>query len=228
MSAELGPSQVATTCCIVGGGPAGVMLGLLLARAGVRVTVLEKHKDFNRDFRGDTVHPATLELMYELGLLKSLLRLPHQQIDRVSGVLGGTEYPIADFSRLPVHAPFIALMPQWDLLNFLASEGRKYPAFDLRMEHRVTQLIEQDGRIGGARAESPGGLVEIRAALTVGCDGRHAVTTESARLEHVERGAPIDVLWFHLTRRSDDPEEGLGYLICGRMLILINRGAYFQ
>ncbi len=228
MNEELGASQVVTTCCIVGGGPAGVMLGLLLARAGVAVTVLEKHRDFNRDFRGDTVHPATLEIMYELGLLPSLLRLPHQRIDRVSGVLGGTEYPIADFSRLPVHAPFIALMPQWDLLNFLAAEGRQYPTFDLRMEHRVTQLIEQHGRVVGARAESSQGTVEVRAALTVGCDGRHAVTTDCAHLEQIERGAPIDVLWFRISRRPDDPEEGLGYLNCGRMLILINRGDYFQ
>ena len=221
-------ASLSTTCCIVGGGPAGVMLGLLLARAGVRVTVLEKHKDFNRDFRGDTVHPATLEVISELGVLDALLRLPHQKIRHVGGVFGETEYPMADFTRLPVHAPFIALMPQWDLLDFLAAQGRQYPGFDLRMEHKVTRLLEQDGRIVGVHAETPDGPVEMHAALTVGCDGRHAVTTESAHLRRIERGVPIDVLWFRVSRRPDDPEEGLGYLNLGRMLVLINRGDYFQ
>jgi 2-polyprenyl-6-methoxyphenol hydroxylase-like FAD-dependent oxidoreductase len=221
-------SSNATTCCIVGGGPAGVMLGLLLARAGVRVTVLEKHKDFFRDFRGDTVHPATMEVMHELGILDEFLRQPHQQIDRFSGVIGGRQFPIADCTHLPVHAKFVALMPQWDFLNFLAAEGKKYPSFDLRMEHNVTSLIEEDGRVVGVHAETPSGPVEIRATLTVGCDGRHAVTVPSAHLQVIEKGVPIDVLWLRLSRRDGDPENALGYINYGSMMVLINRGDYFQ
>jgi len=227
------PTGSTTTCCIVGGGPAGVMLGLLLARAGVRVTILEKHKDFFRDFRGDTVHPATLEVMHELGLLEEFLKQPHQKIDHMSGVIGGQVFPIADMTHLPVHAKFVALMPQWDFLNFLAAQGKKYPGFDLRMEHKATGLIEEtapDGtsRVVGVRAETPNGPVEIRATLTVGCDGRHAVTVPSGHLRVVERGVPIDVLWLRVSRRPDDPENALGYVNYGRMMVLIDRGDYFQ
>ena len=222
------PRQLSTTCCIVGGGPAGMMLGLLLARAGVDVSVLEKHPDFNRDFRGDTIHPATLEIIRELGLLDGLLQLPHQKIDQVGAVIGGETFSIANFSRLPVHAPFIALMPQWDLLNFLAAEVRKHPHARVLMQHNVTHLLSEGGRVIGASAETPDGPVDLRATVTVGCDGRHATTTESAHLEHGESGAPIAVLWFRVSRRPTDPEEGLGFLNFGRMLVLINRGDYFQ
>lgn len=229
MSSGIAPiPQPSTTCCIVGGGPAGMMLGLLLARAGIDVAVLEKHPDFNRDFRGDTIHPATLEIMHELGLLDGLLRLPHQQIKQVGAVVGGVSYDIATFSDLPVHAPFIALMPQWDLLNFLAAEVRKHPNARVLMQHNVKHLLEENGRIIGAHAETPDGSVDLRATLTVGCDGRHSMATESAHLEHVENGVPIDVLWFRVSRRPSDPEEGLGFLNFGRMLVLINRGDYFQ
>ncbi|HXB62092.1 MAG TPA: FAD-dependent oxidoreductase [Acidobacteriaceae bacterium] len=217
-----------TTCCIVGGGPAGMVLGLLLARAGVRVTVLEKHKDFFRDFRGDTIHPATLELLHELGLLEEFLQLPHQKIDHFSGVIGGQLFTIADTTHLPTQAKFVALMPQWDFLNFLAKQGAKYPNFDLRMEHNVTGLIEENGRVVGARAETPNGPVEIRATLTVGCDGRHAITVPSAHLQVIEKGVPIDVLWLRLSRRQGDPENALGYINFGSMMVLINRGDYFQ
>jgi 2-polyprenyl-6-methoxyphenol hydroxylase-like FAD-dependent oxidoreductase len=204
------------------------MLGLLLARAGVRVTVLEKHKDFFRDFRGDTVHPATMEVMHELGLLDEFLKQPHQKIDRLSGVIGGRTFPIADCTHLPVHAPYIALMPQWDFLNFLAAQGKKYPNFDLRMEHNVTSLIEEDGRVVGAHAETPQGPVEIRAALTVGCDGRHAVTVAAAHLDVIEHGVPIDVLWMRLGRHDGDPENALGYFNFGHGMVLIDRHDYFQ
>ncbi len=217
-----------TTCCIVGGGPAGIMLALLLARAGVDVAVCEKHPDFNRDFRGDTVHPATLQIMHELGLLPGLLALPHQNIRHVGAVMGGTPYEIADFTHLPVAAPQIALMPQWDLLNFLAAELRKYPNAQVLMQHKVTSLLSDNGRITGASAETPDGPVALRAALTVGSDGRHSTSTEAAHLRRIDSGAPIDVLWFRLSRHPSDPEEGLGFLNFGRMLVLINRGDYFQ
>ncbi len=222
------PTVVDTTVCIVGGGPAGIMLALLLARAGVRVAVCEKHPDFNRDFRGDTVHPATLQIMHDLGLLDRLLQLPHQAIQAVSAVIGGTEYGIADFRHLPVAAPRVALMPQWDLLNFLATELRQHPNAQLLLEHKVTGLHADRARITGASADSPDGPVHLRAALTVGCDGRHSISTEAAALEHIETGSPIDVLWFRLARHPSDPDEGLGFLNLGRMLILINRADYFQ
>ena len=164
--------------------------------------MLEKHPDFNRDFRGDTIHPATLEIMHELGLLDRLFQLPHQRIDQVGAVLGGQPFRIADFTHLPVHAPFIALMPQWDLLNFLASEVRRHPNARVLMQHNVTGLLAREGSVVGAQAESPDGPVDLHATLTVGCDGRHSTATEAAHLEHVETGAPIDVLWF---RVSDAP-----------------------
>ena len=228
MKSDTTSQQLSTTCCIVGGGPAGMVFGLLLARAGVDVSVLEKHPDFNRDFRGDTIHPATLEIIHELGLLDGLLQLPHQQIHQVGAVVGGQTFDIANFTRLPVHAPFIALMPQWDLLNFLAAEVRKHPNARVLMQHNVTRLLSEGGRVIGAQAQTPDGPVDLHATLTVGCDGRHSTTTEAAHLEHIEAGVPIDVLWFRVSRRPTDPEEGLGFLNFGRMLVLINRGDYFQ
>jgi 2-polyprenyl-6-methoxyphenol hydroxylase-like FAD-dependent oxidoreductase len=217
-----------TTACIVGGGPAGMMLGLLLARAGVPVVVLEKHKDFFRDFRGDTIHPATLELMHQLGLLPALLKLPHQKVEQASVMVGGQVMPISDFTHLPTQAKFIALMPQWDLLNFLAAEAAKYPGFRLLMEHQATGLIKRGGRISGVTIQTPEGEETLSAQLVVGCDGRHATTTEAAHLKVVETGVPIDVLWFRLSRKDDDPENALGVLNFGQMMVLINRGDYFQ
>jgi 2-polyprenyl-6-methoxyphenol hydroxylase-like FAD-dependent oxidoreductase len=217
-----------TTACIVGGGPAGMMLGLLLARAGVPVTVLEKHKDFFRDFRGDTIHPATLELIHQLGLLPALLALPHQRVERIGARIGGIDLPLANFTHLPTHGPFIALMPQWDLLNFLAAEAKKYPSFRLLLEHEATGLIQKNGRITNVEIKTPDGPATIAAALVIGCDGRHATTTSAAHLKVIETGVPIDVLWFRLSRQKDDPENALGILNYGRMLVLINRGDYFQ
>jgi 2-polyprenyl-6-methoxyphenol hydroxylase-like FAD-dependent oxidoreductase len=224
----MGADTLATTCCIVGGGPAGMMLGYLLARAGVAVTVLEKHNDFFRDFRGDTVHPSTLELMYELGLLDDFLKLPHQQLTSVGGTFGDFAFQAADMSHVPAHCKFVALMPQWDFLNFIAARAKNFPAFDLRMQHEAVGLIIENGRIKGVEARTPTGTIEIRADLVVGCDGRHATTLQAAQLEVIEFGAPIDVLWFRLSRKTGDPEQFLGTINYGKALILINRGDYFQ
>jgi 2-polyprenyl-6-methoxyphenol hydroxylase-like FAD-dependent oxidoreductase len=204
------------------------MLAYLLARKGVAVTVLEKHEDFFRDFRGDTVHPSTLELMHELGLLEDLLRIPHQQLTRVGGVVGDYSFTAADFRRLPARCKFVAVMPQWDFLEFLAEKAKRFPNFDLRMQHEVVDLLRDSGRIVGVEVQTPDGPTQIRADLVVGCDGRHSITREAAQLEVLEFGVPIDVLWFRISRRDRDPDQVLGNLNYGRALVLINRGNYFQ
>ncbi len=224
----MAPGPLKTTCCVAGGGPAGMMLGFLLARAGVPVTVLEKHRDFFRDFRGDTVHPSTLELMHELGLLDEFLKLPHERVDHVSGLVGDERVVIADFSHLPTHCRFIALMPQWDFLNFLAKNGKRYPAFDLRMNAEATGLIEEGGRVAGLRAQTRDGELEIRADLVIGCDGRHSTLRERAGFQVENMGAPIDVLWFRLSRRESNSTETFGHLEAGRMMVMLNRGDYWQ
>jgi 2-polyprenyl-6-methoxyphenol hydroxylase-like FAD-dependent oxidoreductase len=219
---------IKTTCCITGGGPAGMMLGFLLARAGISVAVLEKHADFLRDFRGDTIHPSTLELMHELGLLDEFLKLPHSRVDHLSGLIGKTSVTIADFTHLPTHCKFIALMPQWDFLDFLAAHGNKYPGFDLHMRTEATGLIEEGGRVVGVRATSPDGELEFRADLTVGCDGRHSTLRASAGFEVHDIGAPMDVLWFRISRREGDTTETFGHVEAGAMMIMLNRTEYWQ
>jgi len=204
------------------------MLGFLLARAGVRVTVLEKHKDFFRDFRGDTIHPSTLQVMHELGLLDRFLKVRHDAVSRLRVRIGDSDIEIADFSHLRTVCKFVALMPQWDFLNFLSEQGRRYPGFDLRMETAATDLIVEGERVVGVRADSPGGPVEIRADLVVGADGRHSTVRARAGLVAESLGAPMDVLWMRLSRQPGDPEQTGGYINFGRMMVTLNRRDYWQ
>jgi len=215
-------------CAIAGGGPAGMMLGLLLARAGVEVVVLEKHADFLRDFRGDTVHPSSLQVIHELGWLEEFLRLPHQEARTLSAQVGETPVTIADFTHLPTRCGFIALMPQWDFLSFLATKGARYPGFKLLMRAEVTDIVEDAGRVTGLKATSPDGPLELRADLIVGADGRTSVVRERAKLAVRELGAPMDVLWFRLTRSPGDTQDTMGRFDAGRIFITINRGDYWQ
>jgi 2-polyprenyl-6-methoxyphenol hydroxylase-like FAD-dependent oxidoreductase len=215
-------------CVIAGGGPAGMMLGFLLARAGVDVIVLEKHGDFFRDFRGDTVHPSTLELMYELGLIDEFLKLPHQKIERLTAQIGADRIQMADFTHLPTHCKFVALMPQWDFLKFLADRGKRYRTFGLRMQTEATELVEEGGRVSGLRAKTPEGMLTIRADLVVGADGRHSTVRERAGLIGDDYGAPMDVLWFRIARRPHDRADAFGHVEAGKMLVMLDRGDYWQ
>jgi 2-polyprenyl-6-methoxyphenol hydroxylase-like FAD-dependent oxidoreductase len=228
LNASTATGALTARCAIAGGGPAGMMLGLLLARAGVEVVVLEKHADFLRDFRGDTVHPSSLQVIHELGWIDEFLRLPHQPARMLSASIGNARVTIADFTHLPTHCKFIALMPQWDFLNFLAAKGARYPGFKLMMRAEVTDLIEERGRIVGLKATTPEGPLEVRADLVVGADGRTSVVRERAKLAVRELGAPMDVLWFRLTRSAGDAEDTMGRFDAGRIFITINRGDYWQ
>lgn len=205
-----------------------MMLGFLLARAGVEVMVLEKHGDFLRDFRGDTIHPSTLELMYQLGIVEDLLKLPHQRVERLTASFSGVDVPIADFTHLPTHCRFVAFMPQWDFLNFLAEEARRYPSFALRMRTEVTDLIEESGRVVGVRAIGENGPLEVRADLVVAADGRDSLIRQRAGLEVEELGAPMDVLWFRISRAPDDPSQPMGRFDAGHILVMLYRGDYWQ
>jgi len=220
--------KLTTRCCIAGGGPAGIVLGYLLARAGIDVIVLEKWPDFFRDFRGDTIHPSTMEVLHELGLLEDFLRLPHQKTRRMTLKIGEEDITVADFTHVRARCPYIAFIPQWDFLNFMAAQARKYPHFKLLMHTEAMQLIEENGKVAGIIAQGPDGPLEIRAQVTVGADGRHSTVREKSKLPLVESGVPIDVLWFKLPATGADPERSFGYIDEGRAMVTLDRSDYWQ
>ena len=219
---------VKTSCCVVGGGPAGMMLGFLLARAGVDVVVLEKHADFLRDFRGDTIHPSTLDVMHELGLLDEFLQRPHDELRDVGVRIGGEQAQLADFRHVPTHCKFLMMMPQWEFLDFLAGHARRLPGFRLVMEAEALALERDGGRVTGLRARTPGGELLVSAGLVVGADGRHSTIHRAAGFVPREFGAPMDVLWMRLPRVAGDPPDLFGQIDAGRMLVMIARGDYWQ
>ncbi|HSZ89072.1 MAG TPA: FAD-dependent oxidoreductase [Acetobacteraceae bacterium] len=220
--------DIAARCCIAGGGPAGMMLGFLLARAGIDVVVLEKHGDFLRDFRGDTVHPSTMQVLHELGLLDAFLARPHSEVRELAAQIGEQLFKVADFSHLPTQANFVAFMPQWDFLDFLADHAKRYPTFRLLMNTEATGLMREDDRMVGVTAEGPEGRLEVNAHLTIAADGRHSTLRDGAGFEVVEYGAPMDVLWLRLSKRQNDPGQTLGRVDVGRIFIMLDRGDYWQ
>jgi len=212
-----------TDICIIGGGPAGMVAGLLFARAGLRTIVLEKHRDFLRDFRGDTVHPSTLRIFSELGLLDELLRRPHQKVRQLGGRIAGRDMHIADFTHLDVPAPYIALMPQWDFLDFVADAARRYPGFGLRRSCEGAALIEEGGRVRGVRTANG---EEIRARLTIAADGRDSRHRDG--LPSTTIGAPMDVFWFRIPKIEQPENDSMGVFDTGLLFVLIDRGDYYQ
>jgi len=223
-----GTEAASTRCCVVGGGPAGVMLGYLLARAGIAVTVLEKHADFLRDFRGDTVHPSTLQILDELGLSREFERVPQNRVDHLGVRIGGRIQPLVDFRGLKPFA-YLALVPQWDFLDFMTAQAKaRYPQFDLRMQHEAVGLVEDAGRVAGVRVRSPSGESQVRADLVVACDGRHSTLRQASGLQVTDFGCPIDVLWLRVSRRSADAEDTLGVVGANHLMVMLNRNDYWQ
>jgi len=219
---------IKTQCCIVGGGPAGMILGYLLARNGIKVTVLEKWNDFFRDFRGDTIHPSIMNLLEELGLLEDFFKLPHEKTYQIGFQINGEMKILADFKKTKMKHPFIAFVPQWDFLSFIAKQAKQYPHFDLRMETQATDLIKKQGKVIGIKARHKKEILSIHADLVVGADGRHSTIRKEAGLESKDYGAPMDVLWFRISRNSSDPTQSFGCLDKGRILVMIQRKDYWQ
>ncbi|MBC5815942.1 MAG: FAD-dependent oxidoreductase [Candidatus Eremiobacteraeota bacterium] len=217
-----------TQVCAAGGGPAGIMLGYLLARAGVDVVVLEKHADFFRDFRGDTIHPSTLHVMDEIGLLDDFLKVRHTEVRELSGFVSGTELKMVDLSRVPGRCKFIALMPQWDFLNFLTERARAFPAFHLEMETEARDLVVENGIVTGVRAVQRGQEINITADLVVAADGRTSTLRKAAGMDVIVSGAPIDVLWLRLSRLPADPDQTFGNIAQGAIFVMLNRFDYYQ
>jgi 2-polyprenyl-6-methoxyphenol hydroxylase-like FAD-dependent oxidoreductase len=222
------PNKLTTNCCICGGGPAGMMLGFLLARAGIEVIVLEKHADFFRDFRGDTIHPSTIQLMHELGLLDSFLKVPHQEVQKLVAQFNGADIQVADFSHLKIAKPVLGLMPQWDFLNFLSAQAEKYSSFQLIREAAVYELIKTGNHTTGIKAKTPTGEIAIEANLVIGADGRSSDVRRLAGLQVVDTGAPIDVLWFRISKTAADPQQTFGKFEKGRVMVLLDRNDYWQ
>src|SRR5690348_3030168 len=221
-------ADVTTRCCVVGGGPAGMMLGFLLARAGIDIVVLEKHADFLRDFRGDTVHPSTMQVMHELGLLDAFLARPHSKVRTLAAQIGEEKFEVADFSHLPTRAKFVAFMPQWDFLDFLADHAKRLPTFRLMQNTEATDLLRDADRVTGVTAHGPDGVQQIGAELVIACDGRHSTIRDAAGFQVVDRGAPMDVLWLRISKRPSDPGQTLGRIEAGHVFIMLDRNDYWQ
>ena len=217
-----------TTCCIAGGGPAGMMIGFLLARAGIDVIVLEKHSDFLRDFRGDTIHPSTFQLMHELGILDEFLKIPHQEQSQLGAMFNKQYLILADFRKLTVEKPVLGFMPQWEFLNFLQKQAEYYPCFNLMMETNVIEIIKENKIIKGVRAQTRDGVIEVHSNLVIAADGRNSILREKAGLKVNVSGVPIDVLWFKLSKFPDDPGQSLGFFQLGRLVVMLDRNDYWQ